>query len=48
MGMWYAEDEFTFKGEEVFYEYEGGSGGWMKQGFSEAAQGLGRISRSAK
>ena len=33
MGMWYAEDEFTFKGKEVFYEYEGGSGGWMKQGF---------------
>ena len=33
MGMYYQEDEVSFKGEQVFYEYEGGSGGNMKMGF---------------
>ena len=33
MGMMYQEDEVTFSGDEVHYEYEGGSGGNMKTGF---------------
>ena len=33
MGMYYQEDEVSFEGEQVFYEYEGGSGGNMKMGF---------------
>jgi hypothetical protein len=33
MGMYYQEDEVNFSGDQVYYEYEGGSGGNMKMGF---------------
>ena len=33
MGMYYQEDEVKFSGDQVYYEYEGGSGGNMKMGF---------------
>ena len=39
MGMYYAEDEVNFQGEQVFYEYEGGSGGNMKMGFCPNCHG---------
>ncbi|MDA1042559.1 MAG: GFA family protein [Paracoccaceae bacterium] len=39
MGMYYQEDEVTFHGEQVFYEYEGGSGGKMKMGFCPNCHG---------
>ena len=33
MGMYYQEDEVKFSGDQVYYEYEGGSSGNMKMGF---------------
>ena len=33
MGMYYQEDEVQFSGDQVYYEYEGGSGGSMKMVF---------------
>ena len=33
MGIYYQEDEVSFEGKQVFYEYDGTSGGNIKMGF---------------